>query len=141
MKTKQAQFFLNCMCQLLVAHPHFNYAVNILHAITPLFTSANESTRKIVKDSVEQVFRSDMRGEISMHAVKLINHLVKSRKHRVRNETIDVLRCLRIKHVNLDQEKEEEIDLKRKEARKKKLLEKNKISKQEKKRKKKLEAL
>lgn len=37
----------------------------------------------------------------------------------------------RIKNVNLDKEKEDEINLKKKEARKQKLLEKNKISRQE----------
>lgn len=139
--TKQAGFYLDCMCKLLVAHPHFNFAQNILHAITPLLNHTNEATRTMVKEAVRQIFQSDMRGEISFHAVKLINQLVKTRKHRVRNEVVDVLLSLRIKHVNLDQEKEKEIDLKRKEMRKQKLLEKNKISKQEKKRKKKLEVL
>ena len=47
----------------------------------------------------------------------------------------------RIKNVNLDKEKEDEIDMKKKEARKQKLMEKNKISRMEKKRKKKLELL
>ena len=47
----------------------------------------------------------------------------------------------RIKNVNLDKEKEQEISTKKKEARKQKLLEKNNISRQEKKRKKKLELL
>ena len=37
----------------------------------------------------------------------------------------------RIKNVNLDQEKDEEMNLKKKEARKQKLLEKNNISRQE----------
>ena len=138
---KQAQFLLDCMCQLLVAHPHFNFAVNILHSVTPLLSNSNEATRTTVRSAMEKVFRADMRGEISFHAVKLINHLVKSRKHKVRNDVVDVLLSLRIKHVNLDKEKEEEMDAKRKEARRRKLMEKNKISKQEKKRKKKLEAL
>jgi len=138
---KQAGFYLDCMCKLLVAHPHFNFAQNILHAITPLLNHTNEATRTMVKEAVRQTFQSDMRGEISFHAVKLINQLVKSRKHRVKNEVVDVLLALRIKHVDLDKEKDKEIDLKRKEMRKQKLLEKNKISKQEKKRKKKLEVL
>ncbi len=43
--------------------------------------------------------------------------------------------------MNLDKEKEEEIEQKKKEARKRKLLEKGKISRQEKKRKKRLEQL
>jgi len=138
---KQAEFFLSCMCQLLVAHPHFNFATNILHAVCPILTSAHAAARTTVKNAVEEVFKGDMRGEISMEATKLINHLVKTRKHNVRPEVVDVLRSLRIKNVNLDQEKDEEMNLKKKEARKQKLLEKNNISRQEKKRKKKLELL
>lgn len=138
---KQARFYLDCMCQLLVAHPHFNFAQNILHAITPLLNHTDEATRTMVQEAVKQIFQSDMRGEISFHAVKLINQLVKTRKHRVKNEVVDVLLSLRIKHINLDQEKEKEIDLKRKEMRKQKILAKNTDSKQEKKRKKKLEVL
>merc|ERR1712080_1635 len=61
-KIKQAEFYLDCMCKLLIAHPHFNYAQNILHAITPLLNHASESTRTIVKDTVQQVFQADMRG-------------------------------------------------------------------------------
>jgi len=137
----QANFFLSCMCQLLTAHPHFNFANNILHAIIPILSNSNQEARTNVKNSLEELFKSDMRGEISLEAVRLINHLVKSRKHNVRNEVVSVLLALRIKNVDLDKEKNAEIDLKKKEARKKKLLEKSTISKQEKKRKKKLESL
>jgi len=141
LELKQSEFFLSCMCQLLVAHPHFNFALNILHAIVPILTSYNTTARTIVKKALEEVFKGDMRGEISMEACRLINNLVKSRKHNVRTEVVDVLKALRIKNVNLDKEKEQEISTKKKEARKQKLLEKNNISRQEKKRKKKLELL
>merc|ERR1712025_437106 len=137
----QANFFLSCMCQLLTAHPHFNFANNILHAIIPILSNSNQEARTNVKNSLEELFKSDMRGEISLEAVRLINHLVKSRKHNVRNEVVSVLLALRIKNVDLDKEKTEEVERKKLEARKKKLLEKSKISKQEKKRRKKLESL
>jgi len=137
----QASFFLNCMCQLLVCHPHFNFATNILHAVIPVLSNSNETCRNIVKKALEEVFRGDMRGEVSLEAVRLINHLVKSRKHNVRNEVVSVLLALRIKNVDLDKEKNAELEEKRREARRQKLLEKSTISKQEKKRKKKLESL
>ena len=139
--TSQAIFFLNCMCQLLIQHPHFNFSKNILHALIPILSNSNDEARNLVKNAIEEVFRNDMRGEISLEAVRLINHLVKSRKHNVRTEVVSVLLCLRIKNVDLDREKKEEIERKKREARKKKLLEKSKISKQEKKRRKKLESL
>jgi len=137
----QANYFLSCMCQLLVCHPHFNFANNILHAVIPILSNSNEECRNTVKSALEEMFKGDMRGEVSWEAVKLINHLVKTRKHNVRNEVVSVLLALRIKNVDLDKEKNAELDLKKKEARKQKLLEKSTISKQEKKRKKKLESL
>ena len=139
--SSQAIFFLNCMCQLLIQHPHFNFSKNILHALIPILSNSNDEARNLVKNALEEVFKNDMRGEISLEAVRLINHLVKSRKHNVRTEVVSVLLCLRIKNVDLDREKKEEIERKKMEARKKKLLEKSKISKQEKKRRKKLESL
>jgi len=141
LKASQAQFFLTCMCSLLTAHPHFNFCNNILHAITPILTNSDQNARTLVRTSIEEMFYSDLRGEISFEAVKLINHLVKSRKHKVRNDVVDVMLKLRIKHVNLDKEKQEEIDTKKRESRKQKLLEKSTNSKQEKKRKKRLEVL
>jgi len=140
-RQNQANYFLSCMCQLLVCHPHFNFSKNILHAVIPILNNSNEEARSIVKKSLEEVFKGDMRGETSLEAVRLINHLVKSRKHNVRSEVVKVLLALRIKNVDLDKEKKEELDLQKKEARKRKLLEKSSISKQEKKRKKKLESL
>ncbi len=95
LEVKQAEFFLSCMCQLLVVHPHFNFAKNILHAITPILTSGHPGARNMVKKTLEEVFKGDMRGEISLEAARLINHLVKSRKHKVRTEVVDVLRALR----------------------------------------------
>jgi len=139
--SSQANFFLSCMCQLLIQHPHFNFAKNLLHALVPILSNSNDEARHLVKNALEEVFKNDMRGEISLEAVRLINHLVKSRKHNVRTEVVSVLLCLRIKNVDLDREKKEEIERKKMEARKKKLLEKSKISKQEKKRRKKLESL
>jgi len=137
----QAHFYLSCMCTLMTAHPHFNFCTNIIHCLTPILNNSDLKARTLVKSSLEELFKDDLRGEISFEAVKLLNHLVKSRKHNVKNEVVDVLLALRIKNVNLDKEKEEEIDAKKKESRKQKLLEKSKNSRQEKKRKKKLEAL
>merc|ERR1712106_131294 len=140
-RQSQANFYLSCMCQLLVCHPHFNFANNILHAVIPILSNSNEECRNTVKSALEEMFKGDMRGEVSWEAVKLINHLVKTRKHNVRNEVVSVLLALRVKNADLDKEKNAELDLKKKEARKQKLLEKSTISKQEKKRKKKLESL
>ena len=40
-----------------VAHPHFNFANNILHAVIPILTSYNTKARLIVKKCIEDVFK------------------------------------------------------------------------------------
>jgi nucleolar complex protein 3 len=106
-----------------------------------LLSNSCAQARGLVRRSLEEVFRGDLRGEVSMEATRLINHLVKSRKHNVKTDVVDVMLALRIKNVNLDKEKAEELEMKKKEARKRKLEAKAKDSKQERKRKKKLEGL
>jgi len=135
---KQAECFLTYMCDLLLAHPTFNFSFNILHAITPVLDSNKPNARLIVKKTIEQVFKSDMRGEISKEATRLINHLVKSRKHEVNLEAIDVLKALRIKDVNLDKEKERDIQNKKLEYRKRALHQRATCSRKQKKQNKKM---
>lgn len=54
--------------------------------------------------------------------VRRINHLVKTRAHSVHTEALSVLLSLRIKNINLDQEKEDEIKNKKLMNRRQKLL-------------------
>ncbi len=55
----------------------------------------DKNCTSVCRKAIQEVFRGDMRGEISFEAVKLINHLVKSRKHNVRTDVVDVLLSLR----------------------------------------------
>lgn len=59
---------------------------------------------------------------IILQIVRSINHLVKSRSHAVHSEALSVLLCLRIKDVNLDKEKEEQIKQKKFKTHRQKLL-------------------
>lgn len=69
----------------------------------------------------------------------MINHYLKSHSHNVNPEMLEILLSLRIKDVNLDQDKEIEIKGKKLNAHKANIL--AKLSKKEKKRKKRLQAL
>jgi len=68
--------------------------------------------------------------------VRKLNQYIKSRKHSVRSEVLIVLLSLRIKDVNLDKEKEDEIKQKKLMSYKQRILA---LSKREKKKNKKLE--
>uniref|UniRef100_A0A1B6JVH4 Nucleolar complex protein 3 homolog n=1 Tax=Homalodisca liturata TaxID=320908 RepID=A0A1B6JVH4_9HEMI len=129
---------LGCVCELLVNHPYFNYSRNIVQMLTPYLDHPRESVRGVVAGCYTNVFKDDKRGEITLDIVRRINHLVKSRSHTVHQEVISVLLTLRIKDVNLDQEKEAEIKQKKFMTHKQKLLA---MSKRERKRSKKLEEL
>ena len=54
--------------------------------------------------------------------VRRINHLIKARAHSVHWEALGVLLALRIKNVNLDQEKEDEIQSKKLQNKKSRVL-------------------
>merc|ERR1719509_179142 len=54
---KQAEYFLSYMCELLVAHPSFNFACNIMHAIVPVLNARQSSARLMVKKAIQEVFK------------------------------------------------------------------------------------
>ena len=90
---------LSCMCQILVSHPHFNFASNVVAFVTPFLCSGALELRSMVKDSLSQLFREDRRGEISAAVVRKINHYCKTKK-TVRKEMLEVLLSLRLHALN-----------------------------------------
>ncbi|XP_063231690.1 nucleolar complex protein 3 homolog [Bacillus rossius redtenbacheri] len=126
------------LCELLVAHPYFNFSSNLAQLLVPFLNHRLAPVRESCARCFRTVFRQDRRGQITLHIVRRINHLVKSHSHVVHPEVLNVLLVLRIKDVNLDKEKEDEIKKKKFMTRKQKLLN---MSKKERKRSKKLEEL
>ncbi|BES99446.1 Nucleolar complex-associated protein [Nesidiocoris tenuis] len=126
---------VKAFCELLLAHSHFNYSSNIVRLVVPFLDHQNENARSTVCSSFKQIFASDKRGEITLEIVRKINDLVKTRKHAVRPEVVAVLSNLRIKDVNLDQIKEAEMNKKKLEDKKSRVIN---LSKKEKKRRKRI---
>lgn len=138
-KKRLGIFALKCMCDLLVSLPHFNFAKNIVHALIPFTVHKLEEVRVPVCITFKRLFKEDKRGEISLHAVRQVNHIVKTkRQHQIPPDCLDILIALRIKDVNLDREKEEEISRYKTLTRKEKILI---LSKNERRRRKKIERL
>ncbi|PNF17218.1 hypothetical protein B7P43_G05235 [Cryptotermes secundus] len=135
---RMGELALSCMCDLLVAHPYFNFSHNLVQLLVPYLNHPLPSVRQLCSNSVCTVFRNDKRGEISLEIVRCINCLVKSRSHSVHPEVLKVLLSLRIKEINLEKEKEDELRQKKFMKHKQKLLT---MSKKERKRSKKLEEL
>ncbi|XP_026332412.1 nucleolar complex protein 3 homolog [Hyposmocoma kahamanoa] len=126
---------VHCMCSLLQSRPYFNFASNIAQSIVPFLACSDSRAASAVTDCCAQVFNEDTRGEITLTVVRLINQLVKRRGANLPPRALSCLLALRIRDIDLDEEK----DLKRKQAhdqkRKKRIVN---LSKKEKKRAKKL---
>ncbi|KAK2703683.1 hypothetical protein QYM36_017977 [Artemia franciscana] len=113
---------LKCMCDLLVRLPHFNFSKNIIHAIVPFALYKKPEPRVTVCTALKQLFKEDLKGEISLEAVKQVNRHVKHCHHRFPPDCLQALLSLRIKDVNLDKEKMNELNRYRTLTRKEKLL-------------------
>lgn len=104
-----AEVAVRCLCELLVALPHFNFHNNIVVVLAPLM---NDSTKKvslmgaaaqpsIVRrlhvlfvfqvsgvccDAFRKLFQQDRAGGASLATVRVISGLVKSLNYNVRPE-------------------------------------------------------
>ncbi|KAJ9578237.1 hypothetical protein L9F63_005536 [Diploptera punctata] len=137
-KIRLAELALSCMCDLLITHPYFNFSKNLVQMLVPYLNHPMPSVREMCSTCIRKLFKNDKRGEISLEIVRRINHLVKSLSHSVYPEVLNVLLSLRIKEVNLDKEKEDEMKQRKILKHKEKLLT---MSRKERKRSKRLEEL
>ncbi|KMQ95945.1 nucleolar complex protein 3-like protein [Lasius niger] len=135
-ETRLGEMAISCMCELLTAHPYFNFSVNITNYIIPFLDNKQSNIREKVAQCISQIFKDDKRGQLSLTIVRKLNQYIKSRKHSVHPEVITVLLSLRIKDVDLDKEKEEETKQKKLMSHKQRILA---LSRRERKKSKKLE--
>ncbi|EDV41814.1 uncharacterized protein Dana_GF17313 [Drosophila ananassae] len=132
---KMATVAVQCMCDLLVAHPYFNYVQNIAQLLVYMLNCNYSEMRTAINQCFRTVFSNDKRFEITLFIVRRINHLIKTKQNNVHVECITCLMGLKIKNVNLDAEKENELKQKKLESHRQRLLS---LSKKERKRRKKL---
>ncbi len=128
---------IKCMSDLLVAHPQFNYAPNMINLLVPYLNSRDEASRSTVKTAIEAVFRGDKKGATSKVVVSCIKKVAKARNFNVHPDLIDCMLRLKLSYVpRFDPEAEEE-----KRRKKKQHEQLKRLSKKEKKRQKQLKAL
>lgn len=125
-----AELAIHCMCELLIVHPYFNYAENIAQSVVPFLNHRHTPIREMVNSSIKTIFKQDKKGDITLKILRLINHYLKSHAHNVNVEMLEVLLALKIKEVNLDEEKEQEMKQKKLQSKKGNILQ---LSKKEKK--------
>lgn len=130
-----AEIAVQCLCEVILAHPYFNFSTNVGQLLVQFLNSPNELVRKTVHETFVKIFKTDKRLDLSRHIVSNINHLIKKKSNFVHVELVSCLSALQIKNINVNAEKEAELKQKRMEQHKSRLIS---MSKRERKRKKKL---
>ncbi|KAM9011340.1 nucleolar complex protein 3 homolog [Ara ararauna] len=102
-----AEIAVKCLCELLVALPHFNFHNNIIVLIVPLMNDASKMVSELCCEAVKKLFKQDKLGCASLGVVKVISGLVKGRNYDVRPEVLKVFLHLRIKEVELQKDSED----------------------------------
>lgn len=133
-----AETAVQCMCDVIVAHPYFNYSLNIGQILVTLLNSDVPSVRKCVYDCFVIIFKTDNRFDLSQHIVRNINQIIKKNGGNVHTETISCLKYLPIIGCDIDAELAREKKLQKLETHKSRIIN---LSKKERKRKKKLNEL
>ncbi|NXC45968.1 NOC3L protein, partial [Penelope pileata] len=102
-----AEIAVKCLCELLVALPHFNFHNNIIVLIVPLMNDTSKTVSELCCEAVKKLFKQDKLGFASLGVVKVISGLVKGRNYNVRPEVLKVFLHLRIKEVELKKDSED----------------------------------
>ncbi|KAG8435245.1 hypothetical protein GDO86_013264 [Hymenochirus boettgeri] len=102
-----AEVAVRCLCELVVALPHFNFHNNIIVLIVPLTNDKSKQISKLCIEAVKKLFKLDKIGTASLAAVKVISGLVKSRNYDVHPEVLKLFLHLRIKEVEVKKDSED----------------------------------
>uniref|UniRef100_A0A3B4GKR5 Nucleolar complex protein 3 homolog n=1 Tax=Pundamilia nyererei TaxID=303518 RepID=A0A3B4GKR5_9CICH len=83
-----AEVAVRCLCELLVALPHFNFHNNIVVVLAPLMNDSTKKVSGVCCDAFRKLFQQDRAGGASLATVRVISGLVKSLNY---NKTVDKL--------------------------------------------------
>ncbi|XP_069581246.1 nucleolar complex protein 3 homolog [Brachyistius frenatus] len=101
-----AEVAVRCLCELLVALPHFNFHNNIIVILVPLMNDPASQVSGMCCDAFRKLFQQDKVGGASLATVRVISGLVKSLNYNVRPEVLRTLLALRIREVEVKKDLE-----------------------------------
>ncbi|XP_018544129.1 nucleolar complex protein 3 homolog [Lates calcarifer] len=101
-----AEVAVRCLCELLLALPHFNFHNNIIVILVPLMNDPARKVSEMCCDAFRKLFQQDKLGGASLAAVRVVSGLVKSLNYNVRPEVLRTLLSLRIKEVEVKKDVE-----------------------------------
>ncbi|XP_038554074.1 nucleolar complex protein 3 homolog isoform X1 [Micropterus salmoides] len=102
-----AEVAVRCLCELLLALPHFNFHNNIIVALVPLMNDPVHKVSAACCDAFRKLFQQDKEGGASLATVRVISGLIKSLNYNVKPEVLRTLLSLRIKEVDMKRDIED----------------------------------
>ncbi|CAJ1081308.1 nucleolar complex protein 3 homolog [Xyrichtys novacula] len=102
-----AEVAVRCLCELLLALPHFNFHNNIIVVLVPLMNDSCKQVSNMCCDAIRKLFQQDRMGGASLAVVRVISGLVKNLNFNVRPEVLRTLLSLRIKEVEMKKDLED----------------------------------
>ncbi|GMT11832.1 hypothetical protein PFISCL1PPCAC_3129, partial [Pristionchus fissidentatus] len=96
---------LRALCRLVVSAPHFNYATNIVTAVTKMVMNGHEESINVVCETLKELFKTDIHLKISLFAVKAVHFIVKKKITAVPPQLLFTFLSLKITKVANDDKK------------------------------------
>eukprot|EP00163_Fabomonas_tropica_P031828 TRINITY_DN7716_c0_g2_i5.p1 TRINITY_DN7716_c0_g2~~TRINITY_DN7716_c0_g2_i5.p1 ORF type:complete len:503 (-),score=138.24 TRINITY_DN7716_c0_g2_i5:1423-2931(-) len=89
---------VKCMCELLIAHPEFNFRSNLMTVIAQRTNARNDAVAKLCCDTVKTVFRADANGDTALELVRMLAHLIKRQNFHCRTMILETFVGLNLTH-------------------------------------------
>jgi len=75
---KLAVIALQCLGQMIVARPYFNFSSNIVRLLVPFLDHRLPEARDVVEKAFVEILKNDKKGEISFQVRRLLFFVCKS---------------------------------------------------------------
>jgi nucleolar complex protein 3 len=62
-----AEMAVQCLCDILISHPYFNYNMNVGQLLVVLLNNQNSNVRKSVFECFVSLFKTDKRYDLTRH--------------------------------------------------------------------------
>ncbi|KAI8097031.1 nucleolar complex-associated protein-domain-containing protein [Halteromyces radiatus] len=95
--TAMALVATRCLCELLMAKPHFNFRLEIMVSVVARMSILQwDDMSELSYKAILNLLESDESGRISLDAVKMITRMIKSKGYVVHKKVIDLFLHLRL---------------------------------------------
>lgn len=88
---------INCACNMLQSVPHFNFRGELLKIVVNRLARKQVDADQVkCRETMEDIFRKDSDGIVSLEAVRLLAKMMKARDFRIHESVLDTFLHLRL---------------------------------------------